>query len=401
MHTKTWDNIVKDIHSPIELEDCLDTAMERVTDLLGVGMGSLMLLDKENQELSIKTAKGLSEEVIRDARIRIGNGVSGWVAKNRKPLLIKDIEEDKRFKRREGKYHNNSLLSVPLIKKDRVLGVINVNNKNDRGVFKESDLDKLMEISEHISNAVDRALKYEEVKRLSQIKLDFVSTVSHELRSPLAAVKEAINLLLEEIPGKINERQRSFLNISRNNVDRVLNLINELLDMSKLEAGKSGMKRNFQDICDITRQVYETLKINADKKNIKLKLVMPKGAIKMWFDEAQIARALMNLIGNAVKFTQENGMVDIRLEDLGRFVKFSVIDNGPGIREEDMDRVFDKFYSVIKAGTSEVKSTGLGLPITKEIVELHRGRIWVDSQARHGARFSFTLPKDIRTVYER
>lgn len=401
MDTKTWNDIIKDINANLELENCLETSMEKIAGLLDVEMGSLMLLDKENQELSIKAAKGLSQDIIENARPKVGEGISGWVAQSKEPLLIKDIEKDKRFRRRGGNYHNNSLLSVPLLARDEVFGVINVNNKSNKRTFRESDLDKLKQISAHVSSALDKSLKYEEAKRLSQIKLDFISTVSHELRSPLSSVKEAIDLLIEKIPGKINADQEKFLTISKNNLERVLRLINELLDISKLEAGKLDMKRNFQDICAVAKHVYDTLKIESDKKNIKLNLKMPDAKLEMWFDYDQIERALLNLAGNAIKFTEEDGIVSIKLEDLGKFVQISVIDNGHGIAEEDLGKVFDKFYSVAKAKASKVKSTGLGLPIAKEIVELHKGRIWVDSQLGRGARFSFTLPKDIRIVSER
>ena len=397
MDTKTWGDIIKDINADLDLENCLETSMDKIAGLLDVEMGSLMLLDKENQELSIKAAKGLSQDIIKNARPKVGEGISGWVAKSKEPLLIKDIEKDKRFTRRGGNYHNNSLLSVPLVARDEVLGVINVNNKANRRIFKESDLDKLKEISKHVSNALDKSLKYEEAKRLSQLKLDFIATVSHELRSPLSSVKEAINLLIDKVPGRINADQEKFLTISKNNLERVLRLINELLDISKLEAGKLDMKRNFQDICAVAKGVYDTLKIESDKKNIKLNLKIPDAKVDMWFDHDQIERALLNLAGNAIKFTEEDGIVSIKLEDLGKFAQVSVIDNRPGIAEEDLDKVFDKFYSVVKAKASKVKSTGLGLPIAKEIVELHKGRIWVDSQPGRGARFSFTLPKDIRT----
>jgi len=395
--TKVLNNIIRDIHEQVELDDCLNTSMEKVTDLLGVEMASLMLLDKENQELSIRVAKGLSEEVVKNARTKVGEGVSGWVAKNKEPLLIKDIGKDKRFSKRGGKYHNDSLLSVPLMARNEVFGVINVNNKSTQEVFKERDLNALREITPHISNAIDKAMKYDEAKRLGQIKLDFVSTVSHELRSPLTSVKEAINLMLDKTAGNVNPDQEKFLRISKNNVNRVLYLINELLDISKLEAGRMDMKRELQDICSVAKQVCETLNIDAGKKNIKIRLETPEQGIDMWFDKDQITRVLVNLAGNAIKFTQDGGMVRIEVGDLGKFVQASVIDNGPGIAKEDLGKVFDKFYTVVKRKSSGIKGTGLGLPIVKEIVELHKGRIWVDSHLGRGARFSFTLPKDIRT----
>lgn len=398
MDTKTWDNIVRDIHEQTELEDCLKVSMDKITEILGVERGSLMLLDKENQELSIKVAKGLAGDLAKSTKAKVGEGVSGWVAKNKEPLLVKDIGKDVRFRKRGGEYHNDSLLSVPLMARDELLGVINVNNKTTKEIFDEEDLDKLRELSVHVSHAINRSLKYEELKSLSQIKLDFVSTVSHELRSPLAAVKEATNLMLDGMVGKINKKQEKFLNISKNNIDRVLNLINDLLDASKLESDKLHMKRNYQDICPILKDSYETLKFSADKKDIKFKLEMPRKKILMWFDQDLITRVLVNLISNAIKYMQENGMVDIRLEDLGKFVQVSVTDNGAGIATENQDKIFDKFYTVAKAKSDGIKSTGLGLPIAKEIVELHKGRIWVDSEAGRGSRFLFTLPKDIRTM---
>ena len=398
MDTRTWGNIVRDIHEQTELEDCLKVSMDKITEILGVERGSLMLLDKENQELSIKVAKGLAGDLAKSTKAKVGEGVSGWVAKNKEPLLVKDIGEDVRFRKRGGEYHNDSLLSVPLMARDELLGVINVNNKTTKEIFDEEDLDKLRELSVHVSHAINRSLKYEELKSLSQIKLDFVSTVSHELRSPLAAVKEATNLMLDGMVGKINKKQEKFLNISKNNIDRVLNLINDLLDASKLESGKLHMKRNYQDICPILRDSYETLKFSADKKDIKFKLEMPRKKILMWFDQDLITRVLINLISNAINYTQENGMVNIRLEDLGKFVQVSVTDNGLGLTVEDQDKIFNKFYTVAKAKSDGIKSTGLGLPIAKEIVELHKGRIWVDSEAGKGSRFLFTLPKDMRAL---
>ena len=398
MDTKIWNDIIKDINAQLELDACLKTSMEKVSDLLCVERGSLMLMDKETQELSIKASKGLNENIIKSAKTRMGEGVSGWVAKNKEPLLIKDIAIDKRFRRRSKGYHNNSLLSVPLLANNELLGVINVNNKASKETFEENDLDILKEMASHVSGAIDKSLKYEEIKRLSALKLDFVATVSHELRSPLTSVKEAMNLLLDGLTGEVNPTQEKFLTIAKKNIDRVLRLIEELLGLSKLEAGRLDTKRNFQDICAVTKETYETMKIDADKKDIRLKLDTSHKKIEMWFDRDQIQRVFTNLIGNAIKFTQNSGIVKIELEDLGKFVEVSIIDNGPGIAEKDLDKVFDKFYTVGRASSSGTKSTGLGLPITKEIVEAHRGRIWVSSRLGRGSKFSFTLPKDIRMV---
>jgi len=297
MDTKVWNGIIKDINAQLDLDACLKTSMDKVSDLLGVERGSLMLLDKENQELSIRAAKGLNENIIKKAKAKVGEGISGWVAKNKEPLLIKDIARDKRFRRRSKGYHNNSLLSVPLVANDEVLGVINVNNKVSKETFQEKDLDILKEMASHVSGAIDKSLKYEEIKRLSQLKLDFVATVSHELRSPLTSVKEAMNILLDGLAGEVDPNQEKFITISKNNIDRVLRLIEELLDLSRLEAGKVDTERSFQDICTVAKEAYETMKIDADKRDIRLKLDLSHKKLEMWFDRGQIERVFTNLIG--------------------------------------------------------------------------------------------------------
>jgi len=180
---------------------------------------------------------------------------------------------------------------------DEVLGVINVNNKVSKETFQEKDLDILKEMASHVSGAIDKSLKYEEIKRLSQLKLDFVATVSHELRSPLTSVKEAMNILLDGLAGEVDPNQEKFITISKNNIDRVLRLIEELLDLSRLEAGKVDTERSFQDICTVAKEAYETMKIDADKRDIRLKLDLSHKKLEMWFDRGQIERVFTNLIG--------------------------------------------------------------------------------------------------------
>ena len=399
MDTKTWDNIIKDIHAHIELDKCMTTSIEKVADLLDAERGSLMLLDKKNQELSIKAATGLTEDIVRHAKVKVGEGVSGWVAENKESLLIEDITKDKRFQKRDGNYHNNSLLSVPLVTKDGILGVINVNNKISREAFNQKDLDILKDISVHISTAIDKALRYQEARKLSQLKMDFMSIVSHELRTPLTCIKESISFLLDGLAGEMSPAQKRLITFSCDNVDRAMSFIEEILNISRMESGKFDMKRDFSDICAVARGVYEKLKIDAGKKGIRLRLEIPDKTVYMWFDYDQMTRVLTNLVGDAIKFIQNgDGIVNIKLEDLGRLVKISVIDNGPKIPEKDLGKVFDKYYSGLRSELRGVKNTGLGLPVVRDIVQLHRGRIWVDNQPDGGVKFSFTLPKDTRTI---
>lgn len=401
MDSQAWNDTVKEINEQLDIEKCLAISMDKVITLLNVERGSLMLLDEERQELSIKAAAGLSEGIVENARHKVGEGVSGWVAMRKEPLLVKDIDKDERFLKRNGSYHNDSLLSVPLLMTDKVLGVLNVSNKVTGGVFKKHDMAILNEIASHIAVAVYNALKFQKTDKISQMKLDFVSIASHDLRSPLTSVREVINLILDEMIGEINSDQERFLTGARDNVDRVIRLVNELLDISRLESNGLNIERNLGDICSLARSVHETLKINADKRNIKFELEIPDKSINMWFNSDQITRALINLVGNAIESTQDDGMVSVKIEDLNEFVRISVKDNGRGIEEEELDKIFDKFHSVAKAKSSGMQGTGLGLPIVKEIVALHSGEIRVQSQVDRGSTFRVVLPKDIRTVSER
>jgi len=398
MDTKIWDSIIKDIHAHIDLNDCLNTSIEKVADLLDAERGSLMLLDAENQELSIRAARGVSEDIIKHTKVKLGEGISGWVAKNKEPLLIEDISKDKRFQPKHNSYHNNSLLSVPLMVRDGLLGVINLNNKSTKKVFNKKDLDVLKDTSVHISTAIDKALKYQEARRLSQLKMDFMSIASHELRTPLMCIKESISFLLDGLAGKINPEQKRLITFLDSNVDRAVSFIEDILNISKMEASRFNMRRSFSDICAVTKWVYEKLRVDANKKNIELKLEIPNRTIYMWFDSDQIARVLTDLVGDAIKFTENNGMVNIKLEDRHRLAQISIADNGPNIAEEDLGKVFDKYYSGLRSKLRGVRNTGLGLPVVKDIVELHRGRIWVDNETGGGVKFSFTLPKDVRAI---
>lgn len=398
MDIKTWDDIVREIHGSTELGGCLNTSIDKIAGLLDAERVSVMLLDKESEELSIRAARGISEDIIKSARIKKGEKISGWVAEKKQPLLIEDIEKDARFRKRSEIYHNNSLLSVPLLIRDDVLGVINVNNKTTREVFKKEDLDVLSTISAHVSTAIDKALKYNEASKISQLKMNFITIASHELRTPLTCIKEAMSMLLDGLAGDIKPEQKRFIDMAHENVQRAMVFINEILNISKMEAGRFEMKKDFQDICAATKQVYEELKVEAKKKKINFKLDAPDKTIYMWFDYKQIINALMNLAGDAIKFTQDNGMVNIKLEDLGRLIQISVIDNGPVIREEHIDKTFDKYYSGIRSELRGVKNTGMGLPVVEEIVHLHMGRVWVESHVDQGTKFCFTLPKDVRIL---
>jgi len=388
--------ISQELLSTNELEKLLAVLLDRVSSVLRVEIGSLMLVDKMQKELRIKAAKGLKEEIIRQTKVKLGEGISGWVAKELKPLLIEDLAKYPQFTKRGGKYSTDSLLTVPLIAGKELIGVLNVNNKATREVFTKDDLNRLITIGNQAALLIKDSREYEEMKRLNDVKSDFVSIVSHELRTPLATVKEGLSLLLDGAIGKISKKQEEVLAISKQNIDRLSRLITDMLDLSKMEAGRIKIKREFIDIKAIINQVVKSFKPTTDKKEISLTAHIDNDIKGVWGDADRITEVLTNLIGNAVKFTKKGDKINVTLKEKTGSIDIVVKDTGSGIEAEELDKVFDKF-SQTSFKDSKVVSTGLGLSITKEIVELHKGNISVESKVGQGSAFTVNLPIDLRT----
>jgi signal transduction histidine kinase len=237
------------------------------------------------------------------------------------------------------------------------------------------------------------ALANERLQELDRLKSDFVSNVSHELRTPLTAIKGAVDLILREVAGPLTEKQIHYLSRVRSNTQHLAGLINDLLDLSKIESGKIEMKSGRVSMGGLIHEVVETLRPVAVEKAIALEANTPEPSIMVWADREKINQVLMNLIGNAIKFTPAHGGVNVSVTTNGNAsVRVSVSDTGPGVAPGEEERIFNKFYQIAEAGEAKPKGTGLGLAICKALVELHGGSIWVESEPGRGSAFYFTLP---------
>jgi len=231
----------------------------------------------------------------------------------------------------------------------------------------------------------------EELRKIDQLKSDFVSTVSHELRTPLSITKEGISLVLDKIAGNINEKQKKILNTSRDNIDRLARIINDLLDISKIEAGKLELKKESFNMNDAIKGLATFFREEAKKKGLELRLNLPKESIELYADPDKLKQVFINLIGNSLKFTQK-GYIEVSARKFKDRAECSVIDTGKGIEKNALPKVFNKFEQFGRVAGPGEKGTGLGLSIVKGIVELHHGSISVESEAGKGAKFTFTLP---------
>jgi len=242
-----------------------------------------------------------------------------------------------------------------------------------------------------ISYAIERQQMLESLKQLDRLKSEFVSSVSHELRTPLTTIREGVSLVLDEVLGKINNEQREFLNIALSDIDRLGRIINDLLDIAKLEAGKVELKREFFDIRNVIKKVKASFAPKMEDKGLEFRLKIGTEPMEVYADKDRICQVLVNLVGNAIKFTQK-GYIEIGVENAGNMLQCWVLDTGDGIKEKDLNTIFARFHQVGKISGVGGAGTGLGLAITKEIMEMHKGSIAVESIWKKGSNFVFSLP---------
>jgi PAS domain S-box-containing protein len=252
-------------------------------------------------------------------------------------------------------------------------------------------------VEDHNGNTVGMVTMLNDITKQREIeglKAQFMANVSHELRTPLVAIEKSVSLILSKSTGEISPTQNEFLSIAERNLKRLTLLINDLLDLSKLEARKAVINPEETDLDKLIADSVESLNNWAATKAIKLSRSVSPDLPRLQIDPNKIIQVLNNLIGNAIKFTPENGSITVEavLDKQENAVKVTVRDTGVGIPAEDLGKIFEKFYQAGKKDSEDVKGTGIGLAIVREIVELHKGKVWAESEKGLGSRFIFTLP---------
>jgi PAS domain S-box-containing protein len=242
-----------------------------------------------------------------------------------------------------------------------------------------------------IRDVTERRKAEEKLKETMEIKSQFISTVSHELRTPLAAMKEGIAIVLDEVAGRINEKQKKFLDIAKRNVDRLEAMINDVLDFQRLEAGKVNLDIQSNDIKEVALEVHETMVLYAEKNGVELLLGLADNLPEAKFDRDRIVQILINLIGNAIKFSPKGGQACLNVQHRGEELVISVSDTGVGIPKMELPKIFERFYRA-EQQREEVQGTGLGLSIVHKIVMRHGGRIEAESKVGQGSTFTVFLP---------
>jgi len=400
-HLDTAYNIIKEINKFSEMDEYYKIFIEKLCKVFNAKIASLMLIDNKRKELVIEAALGLKEEIVKQARIKLGQGVAGWVAKELRPLLVKNINDFPQFRKKSykavTKYTTNSLLSVPLVIRNELVGVLNITDRKNRRRFNKDDLNLLISIAEQAAVSIKNSKQFKALVKLNEEKNKFISNLAHELKAPLAAIKEGISLVVDGIFGEINDKQKQSLAISIDNISRLVRMINNLLDISKIESGKVKMKRELIDLNLLVKKAEDSFIPLANKASIKLKSVLPKRPIKIWADFDKIFEVVSNLLSNAIKYSTAGTSVTVEAMAKESEAYISVEDTGRGIDSDEIPKMFERYASLSPLKDGNIDSTGLGLSITKEIIDLHKGRIKVKSQLGKGSKFSVFLPIDLRS----
>jgi len=283
-----------------------------------------------------------------------------------------------------------ALLAAPLVAENQVLGVLAVVDK--AGGFGDDDETFLNLFASQAAIAVRNSQLFEKTKSLDRLKSEFVAVVSHEIRTPLTSVRGAIELLSDERYFRNNEQQVKLLVIAHANTERLLTLIGDILDFSKLDSGSLPMHFERQRLEPIVTQATHNLRMLIEERRIQLEVVMAPDLPDLMLDANRVTQVVTNLLSNAIKFSHAEGRIDVFAETWERGVRVGVRDHGEGIAAKNLPQLFQKFTQIDSTSTRRAGGTGLGLVICKSIVEQHGGQMSVESTLDEGSTFYFTLP---------
>jgi signal transduction histidine kinase len=394
--------------SPTDSQPVLDAVIESAARLCGAADGLIARIDGD---VVIPAVAKYGSMPVPEARPLSRDTPVGRAIIERKTVHVHDLKAEVETdspdsKPRQAISGARTLLTTPLLPKGRAFGAIVIRRMEVRP-FSDKQIELLRTFADQAVIAIENVRLFQEIqeksrqletvnerlKELDRLKSDFVSNVSHELRTPLTAIKGAVDLLLREVPGRLNESQTHYLTRVRSNTQHLAGLINDLLDLAKIEEGKVELKEVRVSVGGLVHEVLETVKPMAAEKPVLLEVKVSEPSVLVWADRDKVTQVLMNLVGNAIKFTPPQGRVTVSAsKDNAEWAQVSINDSGPGISAEECQKIFQKFYQVSEDGGPKPKGTGLGLAISKALVELHGGKIWVESEPGRGSTFSFTLP---------
>jgi two-component system, NtrC family, sensor kinase len=395
------------LSATLDLPTVLTTIVTRAVELAGASGGLMYEFDDDQSTFHLRASHGIDARLIELQRaepVRLGDGAVGQAVQTRTPVQVEDLLHTQQYSTRRLVRQTlidlgfRSVLAVPLLVEDRILGAL-VVLRSETGGFAQATVDLLGTFGTQSALAIQNARLFREIETkgrelevANRHKDEFLASMSHELRTPLNAIIGFSEVMLERLFGELSDKQEEYLNDILSSGRHLLSLINDILDLAKIEAGRMELEATDFDLPQAIDNALVLVRERALRRGIALEQSIDPGLGAIKGDERKIKQVLLNLLSNAVKFTPEGGRIDVRAARADGMAEISVADTGVGIAPEDYAAVFEEFRQVGTDYARKHEGTGLGLALARKFVELHGGRIWVESQLGQGATFTFTIP---------
>ena len=373
----------RDLSSTLDLDSLLNHIVKASAELCGAEAASILLYDQVKDQLYFRATSNLDTPLMSELIVPVSGSIAGWIVSNRQPVIIDQVQRDPRHFNAIGRLTNietRSILGVPLLRKDRVVGVLETINKQN-GDFTPEDQDLMMALGAQAAIAIENA-------RLFQ-QSDLISEFVHELRTPLASLSASAYILLRpEVP---EERRTKIIQTMQQEISRLSDMASAFLDLARLDSGRTRFQFSSVLIGEILEECSIVMHEKIDERQQNLVVEIPPSPIEISVDRDKLKQVLLNLLSNANKYSPPGSTIRLSVKTTSDEIILQVIDNGHGIPPKYISHLFEKFYRV-PATEQEAPGTGLGLYICKHIIDAHGGKINVESVVGQGTTVTVRLP---------
>ncbi len=386
------------LNATTNLSHLLSRIITEAADLTQAEAASILLLDPKTQQLHFKASSNEVSAEMSNMAVPLDDSIAGAILTENKPMYIKDVSKDPRWNQDVSDalaFQTRSILGVPMHNvAQEPVGVLEALNKVGGGDFTVQDFETLSILADIAGVALEQARLFNELQQanaelneLDQLKTDFIAIASHELRTPLSVILGYVSFLRDESGPEMTEQ---FDNVLQAAV-HLRTLIQDMLNLRYVDAGTAPLTRQKVDLVAMLEEMNLERDETAAAKEQTVHVTLPDDELLALIDQDMMEVIIGNLLNNAVKFTPKGGKIEVKLQRRGREAWFRIKDSGIGIPEDQLDRIFKRFYQVESPLRRQHEGMGLGLSIAKELVELHGGRIWAESSNRHGSEFIMAL----------
>jgi signal transduction histidine kinase len=397
-HLERLLEVVRGLTTAPDIEAFLQTIINEASEMTNSELASILEYDETAEELRFLAMQWFQRDMLRPLGVPLEGSAAGWVFKRGQPLIIQDVKADQRHFKvidRVTRHETHSIAAVPLIVRGEVIGVLETLNKKDDAHYTEEDLTILATLGALAAQTMQNFHLQRRVKAVSielaeleRLKTDFIAITSHELRTPLGLILGHATFLRELAGGQYGDQLDSIIR----NATRLKDIVENLSDVDNVQTGAARVRSHQVSLTKIAEDTILTFQDDATSRNITLQFESDGKPYYADVDGVKISIALSNLVKNAIQFTDPGGRITMTVGEDSGYLKVSVADTGIGIPARDLSRVFDRFFQVETHLTRRYGGMGLGLSVAKAMVELHGGRIWVESEDGKGSTFTFLLP---------